>query len=73
MRRTDAEIFRENVKRICKEKDLRMTKIDKAVGYYPGNVTMMAVRGASVTTMHIKRYAKALGVEPWRLTEGMFE
>ena len=49
-----------------------MTKIDKIVGYYPGNVTMMAVRGASVTTMHIKRYAKALGVEPWRLTEGIF-
>ena len=69
---TDAEIFRENVKAVCREKDLRMTKIDKAAGYYQGNVTMMAVRGASVTTMHIKRYAKALGVEPWRLTEGIF-
>ena len=69
---TDAEIFRENVKRICKEKKLAMTKVDKSVGYYPGNLTMMAVRGASVTTMHIKRYAKALNVEPWKLTEGIF-
>ena len=49
-----------------------MTKIDKIVGYYQGNLTMMAVRGASVTTMHIKRYAKALGVKTDVLMEGIF-
>jgi len=70
---TDAEIFNKNVRKICKEKDLRYTKVDKQAGYYQGCAAMMAERGAGVSTLHIKRYAKALGVKPERLMEGMFE
>ena len=70
---TDAEIFNRNVRAVCREKDLRYTKVDKAAGYHQGNTKMMADRAAGVTTMHIKRYAKALGVKPERLMEGMFE
>lgn len=69
---TDAEIFRDNVKRICKETDQRTTKIDKLAGYYPGNANAMAQRNAGITTLHIKRYAKALGVKTSVLMEGIF-
>lgn len=69
---TDAEIFRDNVKRICKETDQRTTKIDKLAGYYPGNANAMTQRNAGITTLHIKRYAKALGVKTSVLMEGIF-
>ena len=71
--RSDSEIFRDNVKRICKETNQRTTKIDKLAGYYPGNANAMALRGAGVTTLHIKRYAKALGVKTSVLMEGIFD
>jgi len=68
----DAEIFKNNVKNICEKRGLRMTKVDTLAGYHKGNCTAMAVRGASVSTLHIKQYAKALKVDPAKLMEGIF-
>ena len=70
---TDAEIFNKNVRKICKEKDLRYTKVDKQAGYYQGCAARVAERGAGVSTLHSKRYAKARGVKPERLTEGFYD
>ena len=71
--KTDAEIFRENVKRICKEKHLKMGHVDLEAGYSEKYVSQMAYKGNGVTTEHIRAYAKVLGVKPWKLTEGMFD
>ena len=71
--RSDSEIFRDNVKRICEETNQRSTKVDEMAGYHKGNTHEMALRGAGVTTMHIKRYAKALGVKTSVLMEGIFD
>ena len=54
---TDAEIFKRNVKRICKQKGMKMGCVDLEAG----------------TTDHIRSYARALGVKPGRLIEGMFD
>ena len=70
--RSDSEIFRDNVKRICKETNQRTTKVDALAGYYKGNANAMAQRNAGVTTLHVKRYAKALGVKTDVLMEGIF-
>ena len=70
---TDAEIFRENVKRICKEKYLKMGYVNIEAGYSEKYVSEMACRGIAISIEHVRNYAKALDVEPWRLTEGMFE
>ena len=70
---TDAEIFKRNVKRICKEKHLKMGYIDLEAGYSEKYVSQMAYKGSAISIEHVRNYAKALDVEPWRLTEGMFE
>ena len=70
---TDAEIFKRNVKRICKEKHLKMGCVDIEAGYSTKNVSQMAYKGSAISIEHVRNYAKALSVEPWRLTEGMFE
>ena len=71
--KTDAEIFRDNVKRICKEKHLKMGYIDLEAGYSEKYASQMAYKGNSITTEHIRAYARVLGVKPWKLTEGMFD
>ena len=70
---TDAEIFKRNVKRICKEKHLKMGYIDLEAGYSEKYVSQMAYKGSAISIEHVRNYAKALDVKPWRLTEGMFE
>lgn len=70
---TDAEIFKRNVKRICKEKHLKMGYIDLEAGYSEKYVSHMAYKGSTISIEHVRNYAKALGVEPWRLTEGFYE
>ena len=69
----DAQIFHDNIKRICKKYGHRMAKIDALAGFWKGNTCVMAKHGSGVTTLHIKRYAKALEVEPAELMEGMFD
>jgi len=69
----DAEIFKRNVKRICKEKHLKMGYVDLEAGYSEKYVSQMAYKRSAISIEHVRNYAKALGVEPWRLTEGMFE
>ena len=70
---TDAEIFKRNVKRICKQKHMKMGCVDLEAGYNEKHISEMAYKGCSITTEHIRAYARALGVKPWKLTEGMFD
>ena len=69
----DAEIFKRNVKRICKEKHLKMGCVDLEAGYNEKYVSQMAYKGIAISIEHVRNYAKALGVKPERLMEGMFE
>lgn len=70
---TDAEIFKRNVKRICKSKGMKMRYVDLEAGYGEKHISEMAYKGSSITTEHIRAYARVLGVKPWKLTEGMFD
>ena len=70
---TDAEIFKRNIKRICKEKHMKMGCVDIEAGYNEKHVSEMAYKGSSITTGHIRAYARVLGVKPGRLIEGMFD
>ena len=67
---TDAEIFKRNVKRICKQKHMKMGCVDIEAGYNEKHVSEMAYKGSSITTEHIRAYARVLGVKPGRLIEG---
>ena len=69
----DAEIFKRNVKRICKQKHMKMGCVDLEAGYNEKHISEMAYKKCSITTEHIRAYAKVLGVKPWKLTEGMFD
>ena len=69
----DAEIFKRNVKRICKAKGMKMRYVDLEAGYGEKHTSEMAYKGCSITTEHIRAYARVLGVKPWKLTEGMFD
>ena len=70
---TDAEIFKRNVKRICKAKGMKMRYVDLEAGYGEKHISEMSYKGCSITTEHIRAYAKALGVKPGKLIEGMFD
>ena len=70
---TDAEIFKRNVKRICKLKHMKMGCVDLEAGYGEKHVSEMAYKGSSITTEHIRAYARALGVKPVKLLAGMFD
>lgn len=70
---TDAEIFKRNVKRICKRKGMKMRYVDLEAGYGEKHISEMAYKGSSITTEHIRNYARVLGVKPGRLIEGMFD
>ena len=70
---TDAEIFKRNVKRICKAKGMKMRYVDLEAGYGEKHISEMSYKGCSITTEHIRAYARVLGVKPWKLTEGMFD
>ena len=69
----DAEIFKRNVKRICKAKGMKMRYVDLEAGYGEKHISEMAYKRCSITTEHIRAYARVLGVKPWKLTEGMFD
>ena len=71
--KTDAEIFKRNVKRICKQKGMKMGCVDLEAGYGEKHVSEMAYKGSSITTEHIRAYARVLGVKPGKLLEGMFD
>ena len=70
---TDAEIFKRNVKRICKQKHMKMGCVDLEAGYSEKYVSQMAYKESSITIEHVRNYARVLGVKPWKLTEGMFD
>ena len=70
---TDAEIFKRNVKRLCKAKGMKMRYVDLEAGYGEKHVSEMSYKGSSITTEHIRAYAKVLGVKPVKLLEGMFD
>lgn len=70
---TDAEIFKRNVKWICKQKGMKMGCVDLEAGYNEKHISEMAYKGCSITTEHIRAYARVLGVKPGRLIEGMFD
>ena len=70
---TDAEIFKRNVKRICKQKGMKIGCVDLEAGYSEKYVSQMAYKGNSVTTEHIRSYARVLGVKPVKLLAGMFD
>lgn len=69
----DAEIFKRNIKRICKQKGMKMGCVDLEAGYSEKYVSQMAYKGNGVTTEHIRAYARALGVKPGKLLEGIFD
>ena len=69
----DAEIFKRNVKRICKQKRMKMRYVDLEAGYGEKHTSEMAYKGCTITTEHIRAYARVLGVKPWKLTESMFD
>lgn len=70
---TDAEIFKRNIKRICKQKGMKIGCVDLEAGHSEKYVSQMAYKKSAVTTDHIRSYARALGVKPGRLIEGMFD
>ena len=72
MRRPDAEIFRENVLRY-KPKKMKLQELEEKVGYVRGHLYRNARNDCSVTVDHIRSYSKALGVDPPKLLEGMFD
>jgi len=72
MRRPDAEIFRENVLR-CKPKKMRLQELEESVGYVRGHLYRNARNNCNVTIDHIRNYSEALGVDPLKLLEGMFD
>ena len=69
----DAEIFKRNVKRICKAKGMKMRYVDLEAGYGEKHTSEMAYKGCSITTEHIRAYARVLGVKPVKLLAGMFD
>ena len=70
---TDAEIFKRNIKRICKQKGMKIGCVDLEAGYSEKYVSQMAYKGSSITIEHVRNYARVLGVKPERLTLGMFD
>ena len=70
--KTDAEIFRDNVKAICILHGVTMGDISEETGYTRTHLSVLAYRSNTVSIGHIRNYAKALGVKPERLMEGMF-
>ena len=70
---TDAEIFKRNIKRICKQKGMKIGCVDLEAGYSEKYVSQMAYKGSSITIEQVRNYARVLGVKPERLTLGMFD
>ena len=50
-----------------------MGYIDLEAGYSEKYVSQMAYRGSTISIEHVRNYAKALGVDPLKLLEGMFD
>lgn len=71
--RTDAEIFRDNVKTICILHGVTMGDISEESGYTRTHLSVLAYRSNTVSIDHIRNYAKTLGVPPLALLEGMFD
>lgn len=69
---TDAEIFRKNVL-IHKPSKMMMIEMETKAGYGKDHLSHMVKRNWNVTVEHIKCYAKAVGVAPEKLLEGMFD
>ena len=45
---TDAEIFKRNVKRLCKQKHMKMGCVDLEAGYNEKHISEMAYKGCSI-------------------------
>ena len=72
MTRPDAEIFRENVLRYKSEK-MKLWELEGKAGYAKGHLCSNVWKNCNVTAEHARNYAKALGVNPLKLLEGMFD
>jgi len=72
MRRTDAEIFVNNIMRI-KPEETSLSKVQEEAGYNRHHLYNLKIRNWNITVEHIRCYAKSLKVDPLKLLEGMFE
>ena len=70
---TDAEIFKRNVKRICKQKHMKMGCVDLEAGYNENYLHYLVGKHVEPSDEAVRCYAKALGVKPERLTEGFYD
>ena len=73
MKRTDAEILLQNVKRICDRRGIPISRIEDKTGYARGHLRRMVTRERQVHIDHIRFYAQALGVPMVELMEGMLD
>ncbi len=73
MRKSDAEIFRDNVKTICILHGVTMGDISEKSGYTRTHLSVLAYRSNTISIDHIRNYAKALGVPMLKLMEGMLK
>ena len=73
MRKSDAEIFRDNVKTICILHGVTMGDVSEESGYTRTHLSVLAYRSNTVSIDHIRNYAKALGVRMVDLMEGMLD
>lgn len=72
MRRPDAEIFRENVRR-RKPKKMKMQELEEKAGYVKGHLSRNVRKNCNVTVEHVRNYSRVLGVPPLALLEDMFD
>ena len=72
MRKSDAEIFRENVLRYKSEK-MKLWELEGKAGYAKGHLCSNVWKNCNVTVEHVRNYSRVLGVPPLALLEGMFD
>ena len=71
--KSDAEIFRDNVKDICISHGVSMGDISEEAGYTRTHLSILAYRNNTVSIDHIRNYAQALGVPMSKLAEGLLD
>lgn len=67
----NAEIFKHNIQILCEENGITLTEIMEKAGYNINHLHHLSCKHISPTDEAIRCYARALGVEPERLMEGM--
>lgn len=67
----NAEIFKHNIQILCEENGITLTEIMEKAGYNINHLHHLSCKHIPPTDEAIRCYARALGVEPERLMEGM--